>query len=407
MAKIFVLGGCGAVGSVAVNILAPLDHFSQIVIGDINIERANEIVAQIGSDKLSAVKVDALDPKSIKDAVAGCDLVLNLTGPFHRLVPTVIKAVIESGINYVDICDDVDVTIEILKLDDMAKKAGVTALVGMGSSPGATNLLAKFAADTLLDETDSIDIFHAHGGEPTEGVGVIEHRLHCIMMDIPMFLDGKLTHVRFFEDDGIALREEFDFPVIGKVLLYPYAHPEQVTLPKYIKCRQVTNKGTQLPKEYGKLTRDMCEQGMASKEPLDVKGQKITPYDFTIAYALRERERILKETNFGTQKGCASVIVKGKKDGKYSEYRFHMASATQAMGEGTSLPAVIGAIIMSQGKTLAKGVLPPEGCMNPTDFIDLVPEVIKLDEKKEGGDTFGGVIVENIDENGKVTKIDI
>ncbi|UCD85743.1 MAG: saccharopine dehydrogenase NADP-binding domain-containing protein [Deltaproteobacteria bacterium] len=407
MAKITVLGGCGSVGSVAVKTLAPLDYFSEIVIGDINIERAKEIVSGPGSNKVSAVKVDARDSKSVKKAIKGSDVVLNCAGPFHKLVPIILKAVIESRVNYLDICDDVDVTVEIMKMDEAAREAGVTALIGMGSSPGATNLLAKFAADSLLDETDSIDIFHAHGGEPFEGEGVVEHRLHCINMDIPMFLDGELKHVRYFEEDGIALREEFDFPVLGKVLLYPYAHPEQVTLPRYIKCRQVTNKGTQLPEEYSELIRELCRLGLAGKEPIKVKGQEVVPYDFIVAYIIRERERILKKTGFGPQRGCASVIVKGKKDGEYREYRFHMASRTQAMGEGTAIPAAAGAILMLRGKVSAKGVIPPEACVEPQEFIDLIPEVMKLDEKKEGGESFGGVIVEQIDEDGRVTKLDI
>ncbi len=407
MAKIIVLGGCGAVGSVAVKTLVPLSYFSEIIIGDINIERAKEIVSGFDSNKVSAVKVDARDPKSVRKAIKGSDIVLNCAGPFHKLVPVILPAVIESGVNYLDICDDVDVTVEILKMDEAARKAGVTALIGMGSSPGATNLIAKFAADNLLDETDSIDIFHAHGGEPFEGEGVVEHRLHCINMDIPMFLDGELRYVKYFEDDGIALREEFDFPVLGKVLLYPYAHPEQVTLPRYIKCRQITNKGTQLPAEYSELIRDLCRLGLARKEPLDVKGQKVTPYDFIMAYIIRERERILQETNFGPQRGCASVVVKGKKDGKYSEYRFHMASRTQAMGEGTAIPAAAGTILMLSGKVTGKGVMPPEACVNPQEFIDLIPKLMKFDEKKEGGESFGGVIAEHIDENGKVTKLDI
>jgi saccharopine dehydrogenase (NAD+, L-lysine-forming) len=406
MAKIVVIGGCGAVGSVAVTTLSTLPYFSEVVIADIDIDKAEKMAADLG-DNVSAVKVDALDSNSVKRAVAGADLVLNTAGPFYRLVPTVIKAVIESRINYVDICDDVDVMIDILKLDGSAKEAGVTALVGMGSSPGATNLLARFAADNLLDEVDSIDIYHAHGGEPVEGEGVIEHRLHCITMDIPMFLDGELKHVKFFEENGIALREVFDFPVLGPTPVFPYTHPEQVTLPEYIKCRRVTNKGTQLPNEYAEMIRELCRYGLASKEPLDVKGREIAPYDFIVSYIVRERERILEETNFGPQRGCASVVVKGQKDGKFSEYRFHMASGTQAMGEGTAIPAIVASILMLQGKVKGTGVMPPEACVTPTDFIDLIPQVMELDEKKEGGDTFGGVIVEHIDEKGNVTKLDI
>jgi saccharopine dehydrogenase (NAD+, L-lysine-forming) len=314
--------------------------------------------------------------------------------------------VIEERINYIDVCDDVDVTLEILEWDKKAKDAGILALIGMGSSPGATNLIGKFGSQ-MLDETDSIDIFHAHGGEPSEGEGVIGHRFHCMTIDCPMFLDGELKYVKYFEPSGIALRQSFVFPILGEVPLYPYPHPEQVTMPKYIKLKQVTNKGSVIPNEYYNLTRDLCGLGLASKEPINVKGVQVTPYDFAMAYIIRERERILRETNFGSQKGCTSVVVKGKKDGKYKEFRFHMASQSQGLGEGTGIPAAMGVILMQEGKIKDKGVLPPEACMEPSDFIALLPRVMDLDKKKEGGESFGGIIVESIDETGKITKLDI
>jgi len=408
MAKVMVLGGCGAVGSVAVKTLAAQEMFTQVVIGDMNMDKAEELISQLGSGKVSAVKVDAGDSQSIKDAIQGCDLVLNCVGPFYKTVKTVLGTVIECGIDYVDVCDDVDVTLEILEMDGDAKRAGISALIGMGSSPGATNLLAKFAAETLLDETDSIDIFHAHGGEPVEGEGVIGHRFHCMSIDIPMFLEGELKYVKYFEEDGIALRQTFDFPVLGRgIQLYPYPHPEQVTLPQYIKVLRVTNKGTVLPNEYYDLTKDLCRLGFARRESLNVRGQAVSPYDFAMAYIIEQRERILKETRFGQQRGCCSVVVKGKNDGDPQEYRFHMASGSQALGEGTGVPAAIGTMLMHQGKITEKGVYPPEGGVNPMDFIDLVPKVMKLHEMKQGGESFGGVIVERVDAQGNVTTLDI
>jgi saccharopine dehydrogenase (NAD+, L-lysine-forming) len=406
MTKVIVLGGCGAVGSVAVKTLAAQDMISEIVIGDWNIEKAQKLAKDFGS-KVSAVKVNAEDDESIKAAVKGCDIVLNCVGPFYKSVKKILTTVIELGINYVDVCDDVDVTLDILNMDDQAKAAGISAVIGMGNSPGISNLMGKFAAENLLDETDAIDIFHAHGGEPIEGEGVIGHRFHCMTIDVPMFLDGKLTYVKYFGPDGIALRQKFEFPILGEVPLYPYPHPEQVTMPRYIKTRQVTNKGSVIPNEYYNLTRDLCGLGLASKEPIDVKGVKVIPYDFAMAYIIKQRERILKETNFGKQRGCLSIVVKGKKGGKYREYRFHLASRSEALGEGTGIPAAMGVILMQQGKISAKGVLPPEGCINPTDLLELVPKVMKLDSKKEGGESFGGVIVQQIDENGKITNIDI
>ena len=408
MAKIVVLGGCGAVGSVAVRTLAAQTFFDEVIIADANMDKAAAMVAELGPAKVSARPLNAEKAKSVKEAVKGCDVALNCVGPFYKTVKTILKAVIDSRVNYVDVCDDVDVTLDILDMDAAAKAAGVTALIGMGSSPGATNVLARLAADTLLDETDSVDIFHAHGGEPVEGEGVIGHRFHCMTIDIPMYLDGELKYVKYFEPDGIALRQTFDFPVLGdNILLYPYPHPEQVTIPRYIKVRQVTNKGTVIPSEYYDLTREMCRFGLSSKEPLKIKGKSIVPYDFAVAYIIKERERILQQTAFGKQRGCCSVVVKGKKDGAYKEYRFHMASRSQALGEGTGIPAAMGAILMQQGKIGPTGVFPPEGCVNPADFVALLPMVMKMDKKKEGGEAFGGIIIQKVDADGKVSTLDM
>lgn len=408
MPSVIVLGGCGAVGSVVVRTLAEQDLFSRVIIADINEDRARKLAGKIGVQKIDTVFINAEDAESIRSAITGADLVINCIGPFYKTVKIILKTVIEAGINYVDVCDDVDVTEEILALDADAKAAGITAVIGMGSSPGATNLLARFAADNLLDETESVDIFHAHGGEPVEGEGVIGHRFHCMRIDIPMFLDGRLQYVKFFEPDGRALRRTFDFPSIGAgIPVYPYPHPEQITIPRYIALKQVTNRGTVLPDEYYNLTKDLCRLGLDSREPVMVKGQTVIPQDFAMAFIIAEREKILKETGFGRQRGCCSVVVKGKKDGAYREYRFHMASKSEALGEGTGIPAAMGGMLLQQGKISEKGVLPPEGCINPVDFISLITSVMALDQKEKDGDAFSGVIVEEVDTEGNVKTIDI
>jgi len=406
--KVTVLGGCGAVGSVAVETLARQEMIEKVVIGDMNEAGAGQIISRSAPGKVSFVGVDAHDPESIRQAVRGAGVVLNCIGPFYSTVKTILRTVLQEQINYVDICDDVDVTLEILEMDRDAKEAGVTALIGMGSSPGATNLLARLACESLLDEADSIDIFHTHGGEAIEGEGVIGHRFHCMSIDIPMYLDGELRYVKYFGEDGMALRQTFDFPVVGKSIpIYPYPHPEQVTLPRYLKVRNVTNKGSVLPNEYYNLTRDLCGLGLGSTEPLMVRERAVVPYDFAVAYILKRREEIIRETGFTRPCGCCTVVVKGKKGGKYQEYRFHMASRSQALGEGTGIPAALGVMLMAEGKVKGPGVLPPEACVEPMEFVSLITGVMKLDSRKEDGDSFGGVIVESIDGTGKVTKLDI
>jgi len=420
MSRVIVLGGAGQVGSVAVEALVASGEFSEVAVADYAIEKAREFISLVGSDKLSAHFCDARDPQSIKDVVKGYDIVLNCVGPFYKTQTTVVKAIIEAGKNYVDIADDVGAYVDTLKLDDAAKRAGILAVIGMGASPGVTNLIAKLFSD-LLDETDSIDIFHTHGGEPIEGEGVIAHRFYCMSIDIPMFLDGELKYFKYFGKDGIALREEVYFPELGRsVLLYPYPHPEQVTLPKYIKgVKRVTNKGSVLPDEYYQLIRDMVKLGLTSTEPLDVKGQKVVPYDFAVAYIIRERDRILRETNFGPQRGGFAEVVKGKKNGRPHEYAVRgtpgekrpkkkpkpsaLEQRRSRLGIRTGIPAAVAVVLMSQGRVKGKGVLPPEACISPVDFFPLRERITE----RVTGEKPSKMRIESTDYAGNVTVLDI
>ena len=280
MSTVIVLGGCGAVGRVAVQTLAQQECIERVILGDINSVRAEEVRLAINSPKVTVQISDVSTKEAVKQAIAGTDLVVNCTGPFYKFVQPILSASIELKINYVDVCDDVDVTKDILKLDAQAKESGIIALIGMGSSPGVTNLLAKFAAEMLLDSVETIDLYHAHGGEPYEGEGVIAHRFHCMTIPVPLFTQGQGKEVDFFSPEGIAQQEVVDFKLLGKHRVYPYPHPETITLPQFIKgVKRVTNKGTVLPAEYYQLTLDVVQAGLHSKEPLEVKGQSISPYD--------------------------------------------------------------------------------------------------------------------------------
>ncbi len=404
MSRVIVLGGCGIVGIQAVKALVATKDFDEIVIGDINVEKADKYVTEIGDPRLSSFKVDLTDPAMIKSAIKDADVVLNCSGPFYRLGPIILKAVIDSKIDYVDVCDDLDATKKLLEMHEKAKSVNISALIGMGSSPGVANLLAKFCAAHMLDEVDSIDILHAHGGEPSEGAAVVAHRIHSMTSPIPMFLDGEYTTVNYFEEDGVALREEIEFHQIGTYTCYPYPHPETITLPNYIKCKRVTNLGCVLPPEYYQLTQDVVRVGIIDENPINVGEHQVTPRDFAIAYVIKERDRILKETDFGEQRGCLKITIKGIEDGEFRQYNFQMSSIGQSMGEGTGIPAAFGAILMQRGKVIEKGVLPPEACVNPIDFLGLMQEHLKLDKMTGGGSP---LIIESIDKDSNVELLEM
>ena len=401
MSRLVILGGCGAVGSTAARYLAAGDYFSEVVIADREEEAARKLAAELG--RVSARGVNADDPASLKEVMGGSDVVLNCIGPFYRYGPPVLRAAIEVGVNYVDICDDMDATEEMLALDGQAREAGISALIGMGSSPGMANLLVKFTAQTLLDQVDSVDIYHAHGGEAVEGPAVIKHRFHSMEIDIPMFLDGEYRTVRLFEESGRALEEETDFRDVGTYPVYAYPHPETITLPKHIKgVKRVTNLGLVIPVSYANLIKDMVRLGLTSDEPLEVQGHKVIPREFAVAFVISRRDGLLKEAGIDTPRGCLKIVVKGIKDGDPHAYIFQMSSSGMGMGEGTGIPAALGAIVMGQGKITLKGVFPPEAGVEPMDMIKLAGEVIKSSGKGERAPIF----IEHVDKDGNVEAMD-
>jgi saccharopine dehydrogenase-like NADP-dependent oxidoreductase len=60
------------------------------------------------------------------------------------------------------------------------------------------------------------------------------------------------------------------------------------------------------------------------------------------------------------------VIVKGARNGKQVTYTADMAGR---MAPGTGLPASIAALMMDAGEVTVKGVVAPEGCIDPEKFL--------------------------------------
>ncbi len=60
------------------------------------------------------------------------------------------------------------------------------------------------------------------------------------------------------------------------------------------------------------------------------------------------------------------MIVKGERNGKQVTYT---ADIVGRMRPGTGLPASIAALMMEAGDVTVKGVVAPEGCIDPEKFL--------------------------------------
>jgi len=353
--------GCGEMGKVAIKDLVEYGDFDEVVAGDINLKKTENFVKKLKSEKtkVSAKFVDVSDHEKLVDLMSQVDVVLGCVGPFYKFALPVVNAAIQARVDLVDICDDYDSTSKVLELDSAAKDAGITVISGLGVSPGATNILAKAAAE-MLDEPEEVHIALLMGAPDLGGVAEISHRFHSMYGKVPTFQNGKLVEVRAFVDG----KETVEFPKpFGKFEVFHIGHPEPITIPRYMKkVKYVDTKCVLNPPSVKDVIVSLGDMGFSSEEPLDVKGASVTPLDFAAAFVYRLSGQIKNIPKLG----AIRVEVRGMKGGKKTGIIF---AATGRMNEGTGIPVSIGAQMLAKGKIKEKGVFAPEGCCDPSEFI--------------------------------------
>ena len=192
--KVIALGGAGHIGACGVRELVKRATDIEVVIADKNLEAASKLAAEVGG-KTSVKTVDASEHESLVDVMKDADVVLSTLGPFYVFGERVVRAAVEAKTNLVDICDDWDATQSCLNLDEEAKKAGVTIIIGLGASPGIMNVMARYGADKL-DRVDEIHTSWAQTGvDPTEGPAIVDHYFHAITGKVLTYRDGKWLEI--------------------------------------------------------------------------------------------------------------------------------------------------------------------------------------------------------------------
>lgn len=392
MEKVVVLGGAGGMGSMAVKDLVLNENCKQIIIADADVNAANRIKDEINSDNVFVQQVDVTDNQGLVQLLTGAEIVINFIGPFYKYAPMIIRACIKAKTNYVDICDDFDAAEIILEMDQEVKKAGITVLTGMGTSPGLTNILAKMGMNEL-DLTEEIDMNWVMGDSET-GSAVLYHFFHCGTGVVPGYKDGKKTMIKPFKEDG-SVTINFPEP-LNQVKVYDIGHPEPITFPYfYPDVKKVSNKGTLLPSEIVDKIKLLFDLGFGSIKEMDFQGVKISPRDFAVKYIQENPEFMEVDGSHGF--GGLKVIVKGIKDGAETSYVYTTVTS-ESTAESVAIPAVAGAKLIVTGKVKNNGVIAPE-VLNPMDVFNLIGN------RKRSSNVpivSSGLIIERINSDGSV-----
>jgi len=354
-----ILGGAGGMGQGVARDLIKQQQVTSVVLADLYPDPERLAPKLRDSEKTNLIKMDVNDHSDMVSAFKEVDVVINCAGPFYKTAVPVAKAAVEAKVNYIDICDDYEGT-EILfnsDIDKTAREAGITVLTGMGSDPGTNNVLVKWYADRL-DSVDEIYLYWVVSIAELAGAAW-DHSLHMTLGKIPQYLNGELVYV---EGGTEPVAEEFLEP-LGTCHVRYVGHPQPLTIPKYIKgVKNVVIKGALIPLWVDELIKEQKDTGFLGRDAIDIKGAKVTPYDL----ALKLWETIPKERDNGPQASGLKVIVKGKRAGKTITYTADMVGR---MAPGTGLPASIAALMMDAGDVTEKGVVAPEGCIDPTKFL--------------------------------------
>nr|WP_218680958.1 saccharopine dehydrogenase NADP-binding domain-containing protein [Rhodococcus qingshengii] len=226
--KVAVVGGAGAMGRKLVETLATFEEVSEISVLDRDEERLRSLVTLVGPK----VRPITFDVKSddFSEHLRNVEVVASALGPYTVFGDTVLRESIKAGKNYVDINDDWEPTLDVLKLNEIAREAGVTALIGMGVSPGVSNLLALRAASEL-DSVDELYTGWVVAGTQTEPGGA---RPGAAMLHLVHESTG---FVQVVENGESVLapplkRVPLRYPGRGAIEVRTVGHPEAVTLPR-------------------------------------------------------------------------------------------------------------------------------------------------------------------------------
>ena len=357
--RALIIGGVGGMGQGVARDLIKQEQVTAVILADLFPDPQRLSTKLRENEKTELVKMDVNDHKSMVKAFKEVNVVINTAGPFYKTAVPVAEAAVEAKVNYIDICDDYEGT-EILfnsEIDNLARKAGITVLTGMGSDPGTNNVLVKWYADRL-DEVDDIYLYWVVSIAELAGAAW-DHSLHMTLGKIPQYINGELVYV---EGGTEVVAEQFLDP-LGTCHVRYVGHPQPLTLPKYIKgVKNVIIKGALIPLWVDELIKEQKDTGFLGTEPIDIKGVQVTPYDL----ALKLWERIPEGRDNGPQSSGLKVIVNGKRNGNRVTYTADMVGR---MAPGTGLPASIASLMMDAGDVTDTGVVAPEGCIDPDKFL--------------------------------------
>ena len=366
--RFLVLGGAGAIGSVIVRDLLTNSKVEEVVIGEIDRDRVIRLIQSVNDGRLSFKYIDVRRVDVLAEEMKKYEVTINSTWFEHNLDVTI--AAIKAKAKLVDLGGLYYMTLKQLELDEEAREAGASVLIGCGEDPGISNVMVKYSSDKL-DEVDYILIRDGDRDLKPLDKPIFKFSVKTMVNEWTknaiVFRDG-----RYEEVPPISGIEEFEFPQpVGRIKVAFSLHSELATIPLYI------GKGLRYVDFKINYDFDMVEilkkLGFLSDKKITINSSEISVKDFTV--------NILKSSMFDPSTDeiddAACILTKtvGRKDGREVAYTMYALSTSRkdwrasASSYLTGVPASIAAQMMVREEISFNGVRPPEACIPTEEFL--------------------------------------
>ena len=366
--KAAVLGAGGTIGPAIARDLAGSDEVSELLLLDLDEQRAQAIAAAIDSRKVRASGADAGDATALGAAIAGCDVVVNSAS--YRLNLNVMQACLDASSHYLDLGGMYWMTAEQMRSfappdgEDRFAAAGLLALLGIGSAPGKTNLMAVRAARELQREAGTpfasrpgaagIDSLHvsAAGRDlgPPPGFSV-PYALRTLVDELTLppvvIREGEAVEVEPLAPGGVV---DFGDP-IGEAETILTLHSEMRTFPSSFGCSDASFRLSLHPELLERL------RGLAQASDAEL-------------------ERAAAEARPPSACTVSVHVVDAAGGGRNVRVR-SVTRPLEGLGIGggvvsTAAPAAAVVRLIARDAIAARGVHPPERCIDPDElFVEL------------------------------------
>jgi lysine 6-dehydrogenase len=376
-----VLGGGGAMGRVTARALAEDARVTQVTVADLSEAAAQRTVDWLerGREKAVAVASDVRDPAGLAKLLGGADVVLNATDyPFNL---DVMRAALAAKIPYADLGGLFHMTRKQYELSDAFAEAGLTAVLGIGSTPGITNILARVAADQF-DTVERLDVRIGSadlrsGDVPFAPPYSIRTILDECSLEPMVFANGKTRAV-----EPLTGQEIIDFPApVGRVTAMYTLHSEVALFPVSFGERGLKHASFKIafPPDFLDQLRLLVDLGLANISSMMVRGARkgqtvqVAPREVLVAL-LQQRASTLPA---GEPDDCdvLRVVAAGAHAGSPMELTEEMVVLPYkpwgiAAGDlDTGVPLAIAGILLATGAAQLPGAHGAERVFEPAAFL--------------------------------------